>query len=238
MKCWICGSEATTGEHKIKKSLLKEVFIDNFKNQEMLHFKNNKFTKIQGIDSSKIKYKESLCAYCNNQYTQTFDRAYDTFIDFIMNNFSSINQKRIINFYDIYKESFPKEQTNLFKYFVKIFGCDLNDNGFSVPKDIIELLNKEHFETKLRISFSINEDYLNINYQKKGKYGIGYLVTSQTNLKTKNELNTWYNFEIINSYLSIHFFYNCPFDLGLGSDWIANKQFLYLGSSSYNKYKN
>lgn len=235
MKCWICKGEATTGEHKVKKSTLKKIFKDDFQNNDMLHFKNNKLTKIQGVDSKKIKYTSSLCSKCNNEFTQPFDRAYDIFLDFIVKNYKLINQIRIINFFDIYGNNFPIMQTNLFKYFVKILGCDLKEHGFSVPEDLVDLLDKEHFATRLKISFSINEEYLHIENPTKVRYGIGKLITSQNNLNTKNEENTWYFFEMLLSYINVNFYYNYSTDGGLGSDWIANRQYVYIGS---NRYKN
>ena len=234
--CWICNNEATTGEHKVKKSTLKKLFSNDFKKQEMSYYKDRKLVKIQGVDSAKVKYEKVLCSTCNNEFTQPFDLAYDIFLNYIVENFIVISQKRMINFYDIYKDDFPQKQTNLFKYFVKIFGCDLSNNGFSVPQDLVDLLYKQHFQTKLQISFAINEDHLNIQEPTKGKYGVGPLVTSITNLQTKNELETWYRFEIIQSYLSIYFFYNCFVDVGLGCEWIANRQFIYIGSSDNNVY--
>lgn len=57
MKCWMCNEVSNTGEHKIKKSLLNSVFKDEFKNKEMMHYKDKKLSPIQGVDSKKIKYE-------------------------------------------------------------------------------------------------------------------------------------------------------------------------------------
>ncbi|MGK0256521.1 MAG: hypothetical protein ACI81I_001139 [Arcobacteraceae bacterium] len=231
MKCWICGLEATTKEHKIKKSTLKNVYQEEFQNGNMLHFKNGKYSKIQGIDSNKIKYQKSLCAKCNGEFTHPFDKSYEIFLNYIIKNNQQVSNLRIINFFDIFKEDFPIMQTNLFKYFMKIFGCDLIEYGHYVPQDLITLLNHEHFETRIKITFSINETFLTTSAPTKVLYGNGPLVTTMQNLKFKNELDTKYRFEINLSYLRVNFFYNCCTDIGLGSDWIADKQYLYIGSS-------
>lgn len=231
MKCWICGLVATTKEHKIKKSTLKKIYQKEFQNGEMLHFKNGKYSKIQGVDSNKIKYQKSLCAKCNNEFTHPFDNSYDLFLNYIIENYQHITKIRIINFFDIYGDTFPLMQLNLFKYFMKIFGCDLIEYGFKVPKDLIDLLCKEHFKTKIKITFSINEDILTTEEPTKVLQGIGSLMTSIANLKSKNEIDTNYKFSINLSYLRVNFFYNRFTDIGVGSDWIADKQYLYIGSS-------
>jgi len=231
MKCWICQLDATTKEHKIKKSTLKKMYKNDFQNGDMTHYKNGKYSKIQGIDSNKIKYQNSLCAKCNNEFTHPFDNAYDIFFTYIIDNYKDICHFRNINFFNIFGEHFPIMQTNLFKYFIKIFGCDLVEYGFIVPDDLIILLNQEHFETKMKITFSINESFLTTQSPTKVLYGHGPLITTQENLRSKNEINTKYRFEINLSYLRVNFFYSCFTDFGIGSDWIADKQYLYIGSS-------
>jgi len=231
-KCWICGDVADTGEHKIKKSILKNLYNEDFMNGNMLHLKDKKITKLQGVNSNKVKYLNTLCKNCNNTFTQPFDRAFDTFVNYIQKNRSNIEKTRYINFEDVYGDDFGRKQTNLFKYCTKILGCDLYEHKFNVPNDLIQLLNKEYFETALKITFSINEKMLVPCSLVEIGYGIGSLTTSIENLKTRKEVNTWYQFEITLGYISIHIFYNSYSDIGLGSEWIANKQYVYLGSSN------
>jgi len=231
MLCWICNDNANTGEHKVKKSTLNKIFRHEFNNNEMFHYKNDKYTKIQGVNSKKVKYTNNLCAKCNNQLTQPFDIAYDIFFDYIVENYNLISKVRMIDFFDIYGGNFPIMQSDLFKYFIKIFGCDLSDSNFNVPEDLIELLGEELFRTRAKISLSINEDIINIDKPTEAIYGIGSLITSQENIKTRKEINTFYSFSITLSYISVNIFYNCSADIGLGSEWIADKRYLYLGSN-------
>ncbi|KAB7884617.1 hypothetical protein [Poseidonibacter ostreae] len=231
MNCWICGAIADSGEHKIKKSLLKKVYSDDFKNKEMRHIKYGEETKLPGPNSNKIKFKKVICSKCNNSRTQSHDASFDIFIDFIIKHYELINEKRIIDFKEIYGEKFPEQQTNLFKYFVKIFGCDLSENNFIVPSDIVQLIDKTFFKTRLKITFSINEQIVTSNSPTNLLYGNGYLITTDFNLNSRLEVDTKYRFEMNLSYLRVNFFYNTFTDIGLGSDWIADKQYLYLGSS-------
>lgn len=231
MNCWICGNIADSGEHKIKKSLLKKVFDNEFKNKSMRHIKYGKEDKLPGPNSDKIKFKKVICSQCNNSRTQSSDVSFDIFLDFIIKYYKEINKKRMIDYKEIYGENFPEQQTNLFKYFVKIFGCDLSENGFAVPLDIVNIIDKIYFETRLKITLSINENIILSDNPTNFLYGNGYLITTDSNLKSRLEIDTKYRFEIDLSYLRVNFFYNTFTDIGLGSDWVADKQYLYLGSS-------
>ncbi|APW65822.1 hypothetical protein LPB137_08120 [Poseidonibacter parvus] len=231
MNCWICGKIANSREHKIKKSLLKNVFKEDFENKNMRHVKEGQTTKLAGPNSNKVKFKQVICEDCNNSKTQAYDLSFDIFIDYIRQNYININKYRMINFKEVFGESFSIQQTNLYKFFVKILGCDLSEYGFNVPTDLIELLDKEIFKTKLIITFSINEEIINSNFPINSKLGNGYLITTQNNLLTKKEIDTKYRFEIDLFYLRINFFYNCSTDIGTGSDWVSDKQYLYIGTS-------
>lgn len=231
MNCWICGNVADSGEHKIKKSLLKKVFCNGFKNKSIRHIKYGKEYKLPGPNSDKIKFKKVICSQCNNSKTQLSDASFDIFLDFIIKYYEDITKKRMIDFKEIYQENFPEGQTNLFKYFVKIFGCDLSENGFLVPPDIVNIINEMFFMTRLKITLSINENIVLSDNPTSLLYGNGYLITTDSNLKSRLEIDTKYRFEIDLSYLRVNFFYNTFTDIGLGSEWIADKRYLYLGSS-------
>jgi 5-methylcytosine-specific restriction endonuclease McrA len=118
-KCWICRAIADTGEHKIKKSLLKNLYSVEFQEQKMLFYKNKKFRKLQGANSSLIKYSNTLCRHCNNTFTQPYDIAFDTFIKYIQKNRKTISKFRYIDFQDVYKDNFDDKLTDLYKYFTK-----------------------------------------------------------------------------------------------------------------------
>jgi hypothetical protein len=75
MKCWICGSEANSGEHVIKASDLKDVFGNiTQKNPIYTHTRLRKNQPIRGIKSDTLKYSARICARCNNELTQPHDR--------------------------------------------------------------------------------------------------------------------------------------------------------------------
>lgn len=227
MKCWICGNQADSCEHKIKKSLLVKIFENDFKNSKVLHLKNNKFSEIQGPNSKKIKYEHSICSHCNNTKTQPFDKAYDKFFEYIQNEANSIIEKRVIDFYNLYGKDWEQDQLNLFKYFVKLFGCDLRSVEHIVPFDLPEILERKTFKTALKISFAIHKEKLGIGDPNDFGMGIGPLVVNQ-----KSKTNTQpigYKWSIFFSFIHIFFWYNFIPDGPFGAPWIADSRYIYLG---------
>ncbi len=88
LKCWICGKNAESREHKIKKSDIVSIYGKGaYKNDnEIVLIKDNKERNIPSDNSKLVKYNKILCNYCNNTRTQPFDIAYSTFIDYINKN--------------------------------------------------------------------------------------------------------------------------------------------------------
>jgi hypothetical protein len=227
--CWICGKPATTGEHKIKKSLLVELHGKGpYRNETaMVHVREGTMRDLQGPDSSRIKYQNSLCADCNNHGSQEFDRAYDQFFKFILENEEQILKHRAIDFHDVYGESFEVGQRNLYKYFVKLFGCDLAYSKMPVPDDLITLLPQDYFRTRLRITFAVNQDKLLMPDAKARPIGIGDLLIFRENII--GEKFPRFRWDTYFSFLHIFYWYGVEPDGPLGAKWTADSRYLYLG---------
>jgi hypothetical protein len=156
----MCGSRADTREHVFKKSALESFFgAGPYRGDNgVVHVKNGKAKHVQGPDSERAKYTKILCAKCNNVRSQPFDRAFDRFVKYFRQNDKNIVCERFIDFEQVYRERWPEEQTNLFKYFVKSLGCRIADAGLSVPRDLVLLFDFPVFCTALKITFAVNED--------------------------------------------------------------------------------
>ena len=139
--CWICGSTADTSEHKYKKRDLKRIYGTgplNGQNPPIV-IKNGESKEILGLNSNLVKFQKNLCQKCNNEKTKPFDNTYDRFIEWVIKNKKLVTHKRFINFNWIYGENILEEQRNLFKYFVKSFGCYIASSGDTVPPDLINI---------------------------------------------------------------------------------------------------
>lgn len=132
-KCWICETnDADSGEHVIKKSVLDFVMgkptttkkryisrVNGKRNIGVGSFKNNNF-----------KFKKSICKHCNNTLTQPYDDAFDGFIRKLFKAKSHVISRQIINMKSMCGSD--SNQNNLALYLMKIFGCLIVENKFSI----------------------------------------------------------------------------------------------------------
>jgi len=170
-----------------------------------------------------------LCSECNNNYTQPFDSAYEQFIEYVFGNEELVLHKRFIDFFDIYGNEFEVGQNNLYKYCAKSFGCRLVDAGAIVPDDVRELLGKKSFQTGLRINLSVNEDVFILPHEDRdGFIGKGDMLAWMD--KSDHAMVNGYEWNEHVSWLTISYWYNTYPDGNLGSTWVADSRFIYLGS--------
>lgn len=242
--CWICKRVADSAEHRVKKSDLVNLHGSGpYKHENALVLvREGKEFSIQGPNSKVVKYKKNLCAKCNNEFSQPFDKAYESFVAYLLQNEDTLLKRRFIDFSDVYGSEFEVGQRNLYKYFVKSFGCRLANDGHPIPEDLPALLSKRRFRTRLRITFSVHEDFLLLP-EKIKILGNGPLITFYPLQETRP---TWlekyrakkygrtrpleYRCNENFKWLHIWYWYNMSPDGTLGSTWIADSQFIYLGS--------
>lgn len=229
--CWICGAVADSAEHRIKKSdLIRAHGRGPYKGPSALgHYRAGKETTIQGPGAKAVKYSPSLCHRCNTAYTQPFDRAYDQFVGWIMENEETVLRRRFVDFVDVFGDVWAESQCDLYKYFAKSFGCRLVEADTVVPGDIVDLFGKTMFSTALRLSIAVNEDVLLMPAtDRDGFIGKGELIAwadrqapSSPNSFTWDEHVSW---------LTICYWYNYEPDGAYGATWVADNRYVYLGS--------
>lgn len=229
--CWMCGAEANSSEHRLKKADIVRAYGRGPYSGEHrpIHVRTGKLTGIQGPNSRTIKYPAILCHTCNTTTSQPYDVAYDCLIEWVLQNESLVIRRRFVNFADVFGSDFQLHQLNLYKYFAKSFGCCLIEAGQSVPGDVRKLFNKEQFQTALRITFSVNEDVLAMPAADRqgfiGKSALMAMVQSgdptRINGISFNEHVSWF---------TTHYWYALAPDGNLGAVWVADSQHIYLGS--------
>lgn len=242
--CWICKQVADSAEHRIKKSDLVNLHgSGSYKGENaLILIRGDKEIPIRGPNSKVVKYKKNLCAKCNNDFSQPFDKAYEFFIAYLLQNEDVILKRRFVDFKDVYGDEFESSQRNLYKYFVKSFGCMLANDGYSIPEDLPALLPKKRFKTRLRITFSVHEDFL-LPLNGFKILGNGPLMTLVPLQETRPTwLEKWraknygrtrplqYQYSKNFKWLYVWFWYRILPDGRLGSTWIADSQYVYLGS--------
>jgi len=242
--CWICKRIADSAEHRIKRSDLVNLHGSGpYKGENALVLiREGKQIPIQGPNSKMVKYKKNLCAKCNNDFSQPFDKAYESFIAYFIQYESILLKRRFIDFTDVYGDEFQVGQRNLYKYFVKSFGCRLANDGYPIPEDLPALLPKNRFRTRLRITFSVHENLL-LPPEGIKILGNGPLITF---LPLQETYPTWidkwrathygrtgplqYRCSENFKWLYVWYWYNIPPDGRLGSTWVGDSKYIYLGS--------
>jgi hypothetical protein len=230
MNCWICGRPADSGEHKIKRSLLVKVFGPGPYHgpNELLHVIGSESRAIKGPGARQLKFEDAICSKCNSTGTQAFDNAYDKFTDYVIANATTVVARRVVDFADVFGSDFATKQRDLYKYFVKLFGCHLRVAGHPVPPDRWRLLPLDYFQTGLVITFTVNEDKLPMFNSSIGcPAGLGDLYTTQRNLTQKDDPQ--FAWSIYFAYLHVFFWYDWTPIGPTGARWTADSQYIYLG---------
>lgn len=163
--CWICGAQANSREHKIKKSDLRSAYGSGsyHGDDSPVYVQNRRISRVQGAGSKLVKYKKSICANCNNSRTQPHDIAYDQFVTWLAENELEVLRSHTLDLRDVFGEDYEEGQLNLFRYFAKSFGCRLVYSGAAVPIHLSAFVLGDAEMTQLSIAFSINSEVLSMD---------------------------------------------------------------------------
>lgn len=187
--CWMCNeSEATTGEHIFKHSVLKDLVRNvSFNKGDRLISRSQKKhngvlvpTKkiIQSTDSNEFKFLNSLCQPCNNATSKKWDNEFDLFLRYVLLNWKEASRYGYINIKSFHPGCSKRDTRNLYNYFCKIFGCLLSSKNLPVPKNITEVVSGLNYSNSLGVNvvFDVDlkeiEDFgsLLVNHDLTGDY--------------------------------------------------------------------
>lgn len=140
MKCWICGSDADSGEHVIKASDLKAVFgVITQRKPIYTHTRLRKNQPIPGIKSDRLKYGARICARCNNERTQSHDHAWERLSDYLRSRHPPIEDDTVIDLDKVFPGAVKRSMLGVHLFFVKHFGCRIVEQA--VPLDVQPFAN-------------------------------------------------------------------------------------------------
>jgi hypothetical protein len=224
----MCGNPATTGEHKIKRADLHRI---HGRGRQFTHANLNylltdgNVVVLQGPNSTYLKYQNVLCAHCNNTKSQPYDRAYDLFIDFVESSREEILTRRQLNFARIFGPFWQEQQLNLYKYFVKAFGCRLADAGELVPKPFSLVLTDKIPHVGPTFCFSVVEHELLKSLTEQKTLRIGNII-HVPNAGVNPRYATCSRYR----WLLISYWYAWGPYGPVGQPWFGEQQYLCLGS--------
>jgi hypothetical protein len=154
--CWWCGAPATTREHKYKRTDLDAMGTDG---QLMWGGDPERpyIVKSHRRDPA-VRFVKSLCANCNNARSQPFDRAYDTYAQYVRDHLDSLWFEDGLGMRDIYGRHWRDRQRELACYFVKHFGCRLVEEGLTPPQQMADFLDGAPSMPNVHLAFMALED--------------------------------------------------------------------------------
>lgn len=145
--CWWCGRPADSREHKFKKSDLRREFGPGpyYGEDKPLRLSEGRRTRASGRDSPIFKFRATLCGRCNNERSQPFDNAYDSFVEYVFASEDRVLRERVIRLSAIYGDDWKARRDDLVRYFVKHISSRIAelDTSFQmgVNRELIAFLN-------------------------------------------------------------------------------------------------
>lgn len=132
--CCLCGSTSNlTGEHKFKRSILKQEFSGE--PMAIGTFGGTGFRHAQGPKSTQLHFDSRLCALCNGARTQPADREFDAFHKMV-DQLARADQELDLVFSDSRYVIGSQEYLNVFRYFAKILCCHIAEVGGPRPTSL------------------------------------------------------------------------------------------------------
>lgn len=230
LRCWICGAIADSREHRIKRSdLVRRYGRKSFQGLGgMLHVVAGEAYEVQGPSAKSLTYDPLICSDCNSTKSQPWDKAYEQFERWVFEHSKEILKRRFIMMEKVFgSDNFSVACPALYKYFVKAFGCRLVNSGMMVPDDLVGLLSKDQFRTKLRLTFAVNKTVFILEPNERENYlALGDLTRMDSRSMGIMERYLWH-MQI--GWLRVWFFYNTEVPCGIGAAWCSNSACIYLG---------
>ncbi|MHA6195436.1 hypothetical protein ACX3YG_13805 [Pseudomonas wadenswilerensis] len=130
--CCLCGSSnASTGEHKIKSSALREIF-----GREAMIISDIQQSSpprmAQGPKSREFHFSARMCALCNSSRTQPADREFVKFNKLISRHFAEgVSPSEVFTLTQYTPNS--EGYLNVFRYFAKILCCQIAESSGPRP---------------------------------------------------------------------------------------------------------
>lgn len=135
MKCWICGADADTGEHRIKRSDLKSVFGDISPHHPLyLSNAHRRNMRVKGLNSKALKLNAKICAKCNNQLTSSYDYAWRDLSKYLRSKNRALKHNERIGLHKVFKGTVKRSMVCVHLYFVKLLGCHIAEHR--IPIDL------------------------------------------------------------------------------------------------------
>jgi hypothetical protein len=158
MNCWICGALAKTGEHKTKQSDLRDVL--GKPTQARPFYYHDGSVRNRPIGSYKGEFLKSsgrLCARCNNEVSQPYDRAWERMSNWLRKRQPPLRPGNTVRMDRIFPMDTARQTRNVHLFFTKLTGCHLIEAGLkfdqaALAKSILSGTPNPYIHLKVGIS--------------------------------------------------------------------------------------
>lgn len=133
--CWICNKEpGTTGEHRSKRSDIKEQLGDRYPLYYQSDTRRN--LKLQSSNANRLKFEPSICNNCNSARTQPHDLAWQKLSSFLRNRKPPLKTGDFIRANRVFSYATSAEMLNVHLFFVKWLGCQIVETSIPIEPRI------------------------------------------------------------------------------------------------------
>lgn len=167
MDCWICGSDARTGEHIVKRSDLDALFPNVTQASPLfVHKEKTRNHKVGSIRSSKLTHPAKICARCNNSLTQSHDNAWQRLSNSMRTHTPSLNPGAAFRAQRAFPSHTHRNLLRVHLFFLKAFGCMIKSGNVDIPLDPFAnaiLQGCAHPNVYLKFGCGIDEDVAGVS---------------------------------------------------------------------------
>lgn len=133
MKCWICGNEATTREHRSKATDIDSLFGRPTQQTPLyLHTDQRRNRPVGSLKSDALKFTHRICKTCNGATTQPHDYAWAGLSLALRTCQPALTVGQSMRFNQVFPYDTRRQMLNVHLYFVKLFGCQIVEGGIGI----------------------------------------------------------------------------------------------------------
>jgi hypothetical protein len=133
--CWICNKEpGTTGEHRSKRSDIKEQLGDN--GPLYFHTDARRNLRLQSSNAKRLKFEPSICNSCNSARTQPHDLAWQKLSAALRGRKPPLKTGDTIRADRVFPYMTSAEMRNVHLFFVKWLGCEIVESSIPIQPPI------------------------------------------------------------------------------------------------------
>jgi hypothetical protein len=167
MNCWICGSDAKTGEHIVKRSDLALLFPNVTQSAPVfVQHQEAKNLKVGSLRSSKLTHRAKICAKCNNSLTQPHDKSWERFLCAMHTHTPKLEPGAAFRAQRAFSTHSHYRLLQVHLFFLKAFGCMIQSGDVAIPLEPFAnsiLQERAHPHVYLKFGCGIDENVAGVS---------------------------------------------------------------------------